>query len=242
MAPAIISDPETPPAGASSPLAAPGLFSLQGKTVAITGGARGLGITLATAVVEARGSVACLDILETPSAEEWAVLTKLAAAQGSTVSYTRCDVTDEVAVHQVMDSIALSAEAAGAPFWGTIACAGIQQQLPALEYPAADFNRILGVNVTGVFNTCKAAARVLTTAKRPGSIVIISSMSGNIANRVCIAAVVDSSALHLTNQPGPFMHSIQLEQGCRPADVSLRCTGMGPIRHPCQHAVSGCKF
>ena len=45
----------------------PALFSLAGKTVAITGGGRGLGITLAFAVVEAGGHAACLDILPEPS-------------------------------------------------------------------------------------------------------------------------------------------------------------------------------
>ncbi|KAI7205747.1 hypothetical protein KC352_g18256, partial [Hortaea werneckii] len=43
------------------------LFSLEGKTVVITGGGRGLGLTLAGAVIEAGGHAACLDVLEEPT-------------------------------------------------------------------------------------------------------------------------------------------------------------------------------
>jgi NAD(P)-dependent dehydrogenase (short-subunit alcohol dehydrogenase family) len=165
-------------------MSTPQLCSLAGKTVAITGGARGIGITLAMAVVESGGSVACLDILETPAPAEWTQLQQLALAQKVAASYHRCDVTDEKSVEAVMELVAADAELLGSPFWGTIACAGIQQMIPALEYPVIDFERVLKVNVTGVFNTCKYAARVLHRTKRPGSIVIIASMSGNIANRV----------------------------------------------------------
>lgn len=193
MAPAILSDVELPPNGVPESRETPAavsptfkLFSLEGKTIAITGGGRGLGITLALAVVEAGGSVACLDILPSPATNEWAHLTKVAKASRRDVSYHRCDVTDEEAVKTVIEVIAQQAESQKVPLWGAIACAGIQQQVPALEYPAADFDRILRVNVTGVFNTCKYTARMLQARKSPGSIVIIGSMSGNIANRVCL--------------------------------------------------------
>lgn len=191
MAPAVVSDIELPAHQTPETLLTPAsnapsfkLFSLEGKTVAITGGGRGLGITLALAVVEAGGNVACLDILEAPSPTEWPHLNKVAKAGGRTVSYRRCDVTDEAAVEQAFLNIEDEADTLGAPFWGAIACAGIQQQIAAFDYPAADFERILKVNVTGVFNTCKFAARALRDKKRLGSIVIIASMSGNIANRV----------------------------------------------------------
>ncbi|QKD57135.2 uncharacterized protein FOBCDRAFT_241749 [Fusarium oxysporum Fo47] len=188
--PAIISDIELPanvpdtketPASKSSTYK---LFSLENKTVAIAGGARGLGITLAIGVVEAGGSVACLDILEEPSPSEWAQLNKIATANKASVSYRKCDVTDEQSVETAMKEIAAEANKAGAPFWGTIACAVIQQQIAALDYPAADFDRILRVNVTGVFNTCKYAARILREKNSSGSIVIIGSMSGILPTEI----------------------------------------------------------
>lgn len=167
-------------------MSTPDLLSLTGKTVAITGAARGIGITLATGIVEAGGSVACLDVLNLPAHTEWIKLQHLASLHGVTATYHHCDVTDEHAVERVMDTVAANAETLGCPFWGTIACAGIQQTIAALEYPMVDFEKILRVNVTGVFNTCKYAARILHREMRAGSIVIIASMSGNIANRVSL--------------------------------------------------------
>ncbi|CAG9937379.1 unnamed protein product [Clonostachys rosea f. rosea IK726] len=202
MAPAVVADvdvlPNDPtsqaaPTSGSRTTTTPALFSLANKTIAITGGGRGLGLTLALAVVEARGSVACLDILDAPAASEWASLQKLAVANSLHLTYHKCDVTNEQEVAEVIEAVAAAGDARGSLFWGCIACAGIQQQLPALEYPAADFDRILRVNVTGVFNTCKYTARVLKESRRPGSIVIISSMSGNIANRGLSCTAYNSS-------------------------------------------------
>lgn len=87
----------------------------------------------------------------------------------------------------ILDTIAKTADDRGAPFSGIVACAGIQQKVPAIEYPARDFERILQVNVTGTFITAKHAARILAERNRSGSIVLVASMSGQIANRVCTA-------------------------------------------------------
>ena len=173
MAPAVVSDFELPsreiPESAITPApAAPSfnLFSLEKKTIAITGGGRGLGITLALAVVEAGGNAACLDILEAPAAEEWSYLTKVASSKGCGVSYHKCDVTNEKAMEEAIEDAPEEAEALDAPFWGAVACAGIQQQISAFDYPATEFNRILSVNVTGVFNTCKRSSYGAIGSKR----------------------------------------------------------------------------
>lgn len=66
---------------------------------------------------------------------------------------------------------------------GLIAAAGIQQETPALDYTAADADRMLGVNVTGVLMTAQAVARQMIRLGSTGSLVLIASMSGTIANR-----------------------------------------------------------
>lgn len=160
------------------------LFSLSKKTVAITGGGRGLGITLAAAVLEAGGNVACLDILDEPAAEEWAAIQRTAKAANLQLSYRRVDITDEDSLSTGLDEVAAEGDAVGAPFYGAIACAGIQQKTLAVEYPKNDFERMLSVNVTGTFLTAKHSARILIRNGVKGSIVMIASMSGQIANRV----------------------------------------------------------
>ncbi|KAG8167799.1 hypothetical protein KVR01_003488 [Diaporthe batatas] len=159
------------------------LFSLSGKTIAITGGGRGVGITLAAAVLEAGGNVACLDILETPAADEWAAIEKTAKTSGLKLSYRRVDITDEENLSNILDEVEREGREAGAPFYGAIACAGIQQKTPAVDYPKSDFERMMSVNVTGTFLTAKHTARILIKNGVKGSIVMIASMSGEIANR-----------------------------------------------------------
>ena len=70
---------------------------------------------------------------------------------------------------------------------GLIAAAGIQQETPALEYSAKDCDTMMSVNVTGCFMTAQAAAKQMVRFGNGGSIVMIASMSGTIANRVCIS-------------------------------------------------------
>jgi NAD(P)-dependent dehydrogenase (short-subunit alcohol dehydrogenase family) len=127
------------------------LFSLKNQTILITGAGRGLGIELALGVVENGGHVAALDILETPSEEEWAHLQKTAKQRGVTISYRKADITDEEDFKAAVAEISLRGREVGAPLQGAIACAGIQQKIPTLEYPVADFERMLRVNTVGMF-------------------------------------------------------------------------------------------
>ncbi|KAH0369811.1 hypothetical protein KCU89_g18561, partial [Aureobasidium melanogenum] len=74
MAPSIVSDielprdiPESRQSAANVPIEK--AFGLKNRTIIITGAGRGLGITLAVAVLESGADAICLDILSEPSAE-----------------------------------------------------------------------------------------------------------------------------------------------------------------------------
>jgi NAD(P)-dependent dehydrogenase (short-subunit alcohol dehydrogenase family) len=162
----------------------PQLFSLAGRTIAITGGGRGVGISLAAAVLEAGGNAACIDILSEPSPDEWVSLQKLAKSSKLRISYHKCDITSEENISETLDTIAEAGLAANASLYGTVACAGIQQKVPAIDYPLDGFRKIMDANVTGTFLTIKHSARIFMKQRIPGSIVMIASMSGQIANRV----------------------------------------------------------
>lgn len=145
-----ISLPDEIPESAQTAARVPGdqLFSLKDQTILITGAGRGLGIELALGVVENGGHVAALDILDTPS-EEWAHLQKTAKQKNVTVAYRKADITDEEDFKAAVDEISSRGRELGAPLHGAIACAGIQQKIPTLEYPVADFERMLRVNTVG---------------------------------------------------------------------------------------------
>lgn len=67
---------------------------------------------------------------------------------------------------------------------GLIAAAGIQQETSALEYTKEDANRMFEVNVTGVLMTSQAVAKQMIRYGNGGSVALIASMSGTVANRV----------------------------------------------------------
>lgn len=164
----------------------PKLFSLEDRTVVVTGAGRGLGITLATAVLEAGGDVVCLDILSEPSKEEWANIARIEKASNLSATYHNCNVTDEASVETTLAEAAKGAKARGKPIRGLIHCAGIQQMIDAIDYPLDGFRRILDVNVAGSFLLAKHTARILREEGNTGSLVMIASMSGQIANRVSL--------------------------------------------------------
>ena len=101
---------------------------------------------------------------------------------GTTLSYRRIDVRDVEGLNDIVEDIAT----AHGRLDGLIAAAGIQQETPALEYTAADANLMMSINVTGCFMTAQAVARQMVRFGNGGSVVLIASMSGTIANRVCL--------------------------------------------------------
>lgn len=156
-------------------------FSLQGRVIIVSGGARGLGLTQAEGLLEAGAVVHALDCL--PDPEEGSEFARVAARAknelGTSLTYHRVDVRNQKALNEIVGGIT---EGAGR-IDGLIAAAGIQQETPALEYSAEDSDKMLGVNVTGAFMTAQAVARELVKRKQKGSLVLIASMSGTVANR-----------------------------------------------------------
>jgi NAD(P)-dependent dehydrogenase (short-subunit alcohol dehydrogenase family) len=123
------------------------LFSLAGKAVIITGGARGLGLCIGTALLEAKCShVYCCDVLAEPNADEWTHAKQTAKKFGGEISYTQLDITNVDMVNEVFERIY---EDATYEVSGVLAAAGIQQMIASIDYPAADFRRVMDVNVAG---------------------------------------------------------------------------------------------
>lgn len=100
---------------------------------------------------------------------------------GTELHYRRIDVRDTELLNTVIETIANTEGRMD----GLVAAAGIQQETPALEYTAKDSNTMFEVNVTGVFMTAQAVAKQMIRFGNGGSIALIASMSGTIANQVC---------------------------------------------------------
>ncbi|KGO43930.1 Glucose/ribitol dehydrogenase [Penicillium expansum] len=163
-------------------------FSLAGKVVLVSGAARGLGLVQAEALLEAGAKVYALDRLEEP-APEFEHIQQRAKDLGTVLHYRRIDVRDTELLNSVIETIANEEGRMD----GLIAAAGIQQETPALEYSAKDSNTMFEVNVTGVFMTSQAVAKQMIRFGNGGSIAMIASMSGTIANRGLICPAYNAS-------------------------------------------------
>ncbi|KAI1425121.1 hypothetical protein F5Y12DRAFT_393410 [Xylaria sp. FL1777] len=167
-------------------------FGLHGKVIIVSGGAQGLGVVQAEALLEAGATVHVLDRQSEPPAGS--IYQKVAQRArdelGTAIFYHQVDVRTGV---ENLNSIVEKIAEKHGRIDGLIAAAGIQQETSALEYTAADADRMLGINVTGVLMTAQAVARQMTRLGSTGSFVLIASMSGTVANRGLICPVYNAS-------------------------------------------------
>lgn len=145
---------------------------LEGKRAIITGAARGIGAAAARRFVQEGARVLLVDLLEEPIAA-------LAAELGAENAEAHAaDVSDEAATKGYVD-------AAVAAFGGLdvmLLNAGIEGDLkPFADYPTEMFDKVMAVNVRGVWLGLKYGMAAMTPGG--GSIVCTSSTSGIRATR-----------------------------------------------------------
>jgi NAD(P)-dependent dehydrogenase (short-subunit alcohol dehydrogenase family) len=131
-----------------------------------------------------------------------------------------------------MDSLIASIAAERHRLDGVVAAAGIQQVTPALDYPPADMARMLEVNYTGVFATAQSAARQMFKYKTRGSICLIASMSGLVANKGLLSPVYNSSKAAVIQ----LARNLAMEWSPTREDgsggIRVNCISPGHIRTP----------
>ena len=144
-------------------------FSLEGRTVLITGAGSGLGRRAALALAATGAQVALLGRRVEPL-EETAVLVREA---GGTATCFPTDVSDAQAVERTLDAV----EAQGPPLWALVNNAGVGGRFPLVDATAARVDAIFGVNTVAALLMASAFARRLLARKAPGRIVNICSLA-----------------------------------------------------------------
>lgn len=147
---------------------------LDGRVAVVTGGARGLGFTMARALARCGVRPALLDVL--PEVGDSAAA--LQAETGSPAVGITADVTDE---QSVAGAFAEVERVLGTPTIGVNA-AGVTVWEDSIDAPVASWRRVLDINLTGTFLCCQALARAARNAGQPAAIVNVSSMSGSVVN------------------------------------------------------------
>jgi NAD(P)-dependent dehydrogenase (short-subunit alcohol dehydrogenase family) len=143
---------------------------LEGKVAVVTGGARGLGLSMARSLARHGVRVGLVDLLDEVEASA-------AALPGEGVGVT-ADVTsaDDVAaafagVSERLGSPSLLVNAAGITVWED-----------SLDATPESWRRVIDINLTGTFLCCQALGRACRDDGHPGAIVNVSSMSGRVVN------------------------------------------------------------
>jgi len=146
-------------------------LDLNGRVAVVTGGARGIGRAIAERMIASGATVALWD-LDEPAAQQ------TAAALGERASVDRVDQTDEAGVR--------AATAAAVRRHGGIDIlvnnAGITGgNAPTWELPAAEWRRVVDVNLIGPFLTCSAVIPGMIE-RGYGRVVNIASVAGKEGN------------------------------------------------------------
>ncbi len=149
----------------------------------VTGGAQGIGASIAQRLASEGMSVALLDVNDVGAKE---AAERIAGETGADVFGFGCDVTDR---EQMVEVFAAAAEAMGG-LDTYVGNAGITRDGMFHKLSDDDWDRVIGVNLTGVYNGLRAAAPWLRTPG-PGRVVLISSIvakAGNLGQMNYIAA------------------------------------------------------
>lgn len=149
------------------------LFDLSDRVVVVTGGLGQLGREYTRALLDQGARVAVLDVREVgPQVEE---------LRDGRVMYVRADVTRRASLVAALAEIRAAWDVPYALINNAALDsppdAPVEENGPFEEYPEASWDRVLDVNLKGVFLTCQVFGGALAEAGR-GSIINVSSIYG----------------------------------------------------------------
>jgi NAD(P)-dependent dehydrogenase (short-subunit alcohol dehydrogenase family) len=185
-------------------------MKLQGKSALVTGAAQGIGLACAAALAREGADVVIADV----NAEAGGVALRQVREAGAKAEFVSCDVSRKADVEK---AVALAVSRFGR-LDIAIANAGIVHATEFLDLEEADFDRVLAVNLKGVFLVGQAAARQMVKQGGGGAIVNMSSVNAVLAIPNQVPYVVSKGAV---NQLTKVM-ALSL------APHGIRVNGIGP--------------
>jgi len=165
-------------------------FRLDGRVAIVTGGAKGLGQAIATALAEAGADISLLE--HTHPAQETA---DYIASLGRRVIRTSGSLETLDSIEGLVDRTVR--ELGGLDI--VVNNAGVARRAPFLEYTPQDWDYVMNVNLRSVFFLSQAAARHWVSQSKRGKIINLASMlsySGGL--RVHAYAASKSGILGIT--------------------------------------------
>lgn len=139
------------------------------KIALVTGAAQGIGLACAEALTEDGFRVVLSDINETGVKEA-------AAALHGAVGLA-CDMGDPEAIEALFEQI----EAEIGPVSALVNNAGVAMPGDFLDYELETFNKVIAINLNGVFLATQRAAKTMVAHRIEGAIVNMSSINAQVA-------------------------------------------------------------
>jgi 2,3-dihydro-2,3-dihydroxybenzoate dehydrogenase len=167
------------------------MLRLDGKSIAVTGGASGIGLAVVEAVLSLGARATIIDYLPETVQD---VVGRL-ADEGFDVDGQVADVTDSAAVEKALQEAASRT----GQLDGLVASAGTRMKFrPMTELTDEEWQRVVNVNLNGLFYTHRAGAKIMTQQGH-GSIVTIASLSGHVPRyHQSVYGVSKAAALQLS--------------------------------------------
>ena len=178
--------------------------SFENKVVVISGGASGMGAATAREFAARKAELVLVDLdrdgAETVAAECRTLGSpRVSVKVGDVSQSTWCDqiIDETVGTHRALDVL--------------VTAAGTIHRADSLGTSDADWRRVMGVNIDGMFFMCRAALRHMTAAGS-GAIVNFGSIWGGVGSAGSTAYCVSKGAVHQLTRALALDH---VEQGIR---------------------------
>jgi 3-oxoacyl-[acyl-carrier protein] reductase len=186
--------------------------SLEGKVALVTGSSRGIGRATASRLGTDGATVVVNHVGDSEVAKE--VVGSISNLGGSAHAF-EADVSDAAAVNELFERV----ESQFGPVEILVNNAGIASHIPFVKLELDEWNRILSVNLTGVFNCCK---RALPKMIEKGSGKII-----NVASELGLVGAVD--LVHYSaSKGGVIAMSKALAREVSPLGINVNVVAPGP--------------
>lgn len=128
-----------------------------------------MGLGISKAIAQMGGNIACIDMLPEPSPE----FNEFSSKYGIKTIYKHADVTRQESLEGAFNEITQEMPNLN----GLVPAAGIVVDKPIGEHGFEESQRILNVNVMGVFWSVRLLCNHLAKTDSPGSIVMIASLA-----------------------------------------------------------------
>ena len=185
------------------------MFRLDNKTAIVTGGGSGIGKAIATLFAQQGAQVFIIDLDEQGAG----TTVKEITGAGFKADFKKCDVSQQQQVKQVISEIA-----AGHTINILVNNAGISHIGTAESTAEADFDRLVSVNVKGVYNCLHT---VIPYMKEKGGVII---------NMASVAALVGISERFAYTMTKSAVFGMTLSVAKDYLSYNIRCNSISPAR------------